>query len=162
MESKREKTTMKKIFIVFLGILCISMFGSWAIVTSMEDNNDNKNSKASVNSNDYTNTFTNVYGTATTICVHSGCTNYIASSGNTNCCVSHSNKCLNCGKYIDEDAMYCLSCLTESVKSSKKSNGCEYKKSNGEICGAKVGSHAPLCDKHFKELDDVYNSLLGN
>ncbi len=35
--------------------------------------------------------FTNDYGTATTICAHSGCTNYIASSGDANCCTTHSN-----------------------------------------------------------------------
>lgn len=61
--------------------------------------------------------FTNLYGTSTTLCAHSGCTNYIASSGDTNCCVLHSRKCLNCGKYIDEDALYCISCLAEAASS---------------------------------------------
>lgn len=59
--------------------------------------------------------FTNKYGTATTICAHAGCNNYIASSGDTNCCRTHSNKCLNCKKYIDEDAMYCMTCLTSAL-----------------------------------------------
>ena len=58
--------------------------------------------------------FTNKYGTSTTKCAHSGCNNYIASSGDTNCCTKHSRKCLECGCYIDEDAMYCLKCLTNA------------------------------------------------
>ena len=67
--------------------------------------------------------FTNKYGTQTTKCAHSGCNNYIASSGDTNCCVVHSNKCLDCGKYIDEDAMYCMDCLTKASKQSNSSYG---------------------------------------
>lgn len=55
--------------------------------------------------------FTNKYGTPTTICAHAGCYNYIAPSGDTNCCTVHSNRCLQCGKYIDGDAMYCIDCL---------------------------------------------------
>ena len=60
--------------------------------------------------------FSNKYGTSTTKCAHAGCNNYIASSGDTNCCATHSNKCMNCGKYIDEDAMYCMSCLSKAIK----------------------------------------------
>ena len=55
--------------------------------------------------------FTNAFGTPTTKCAHSGCNNYIAQSGNTNCCETHSNKCLECGIFIDEDAMYCMNCI---------------------------------------------------
>lgn len=55
--------------------------------------------------------FTNKYGTATTRCAYDGCSKYIASSGDTNCCVSHSNKCLNCKCYIDSDAAFCMDCL---------------------------------------------------
>ena len=59
--------------------------------------------------------FTNKYGTSTTRCAHSGCSNYIASSGDTNCCTTHSRKCLNCKCYIDEDAMYCMTCLKNAL-----------------------------------------------
>jgi len=55
--------------------------------------------------------FTNEYGTPTTKCAHAGCNNYIASSGDTSYCVKHSRHCLECGKYIDEDAMYCIDCI---------------------------------------------------
>lgn len=55
--------------------------------------------------------FTNRYGTASTKCAHTGCTRNIASSGDTNCCATHSNRCGNCRCYIDEDAMYCMACL---------------------------------------------------
>ena len=58
--------------------------------------------------------FTNKFGTPTTKCAHSGCNNFIASSGDTNCCEEHSNKCADCGKYIDEDAMYCMDCLKKA------------------------------------------------
>lgn len=59
--------------------------------------------------------FTNAYGTATTRCAVSGCYDYIASSGDTNCCTRHSNKCLECRKYIDGDAMYCMSCIASAL-----------------------------------------------
>ncbi len=55
--------------------------------------------------------FSNKYGNASTRCAHPGCSNYIASSGDTNCCVVHSKRCRECGCYIDEDAMYCMDCL---------------------------------------------------
>ena len=60
--------------------------------------------------------FTNKFGTPTTKCAHSGCNNYIASSGDTNCCEKHSKKCADCGKYIDEDAMYCMDCIEKASK----------------------------------------------
>ncbi len=62
-----------------------------------------------------TGSFTNKYGTSTTKCAHPGCSNYIASSGDTNCCTIHSNRCGTCGKYIDEDAMYCLDCIADAL-----------------------------------------------
>ena len=74
------------------------------------------------NSSDNEDGFTNKYGTPTTKCAHSGCGNYIASSGDTNCCESHSNICLECYKYIDEDAMYCMDCLTEAIQESGSGN----------------------------------------
>lgn len=58
--------------------------------------------------------FTNKYGTRTTKCAISGCNNYIATSGDTNCCTTHSRKCLECRKYIDSDAMYCMDCIRKA------------------------------------------------
>ncbi len=55
--------------------------------------------------------FTNKFGTPTTVCEHSGCSNYISSTGDTNCCTAHSKKCADCKKYIDEDAYMCIDCL---------------------------------------------------
>lgn len=55
--------------------------------------------------------FTNKYGTAGTRCAYNGCNKYIAASGDTNCCITHSNKCLNCGCYIDYDATFCMDCM---------------------------------------------------
>lgn len=65
------------------------------------------------------NTFTNKFGTPTTKCAHSGCNNYIASSGNTNCCTVHSNKCAECRCYTDEDALFCLDCLENALDKLK-------------------------------------------
>lgn len=65
---------------------------------------------------DHGENFRNKYGTYDTICAHPGCSKYIAQSGDTNCCVVHSNRCGNCNCYIDEDAMYCMSCLESALK----------------------------------------------
>ena len=85
--------------------------------------------------------FTNKYGDRTTKCFVSGCNNYIARSGDTNCCTTHSNKCLECHCYIDRDAMYCMSCLSGALggnSGSSKSKSCY-------ICGdsaySKYGSY---------------------
>lgn len=69
------------------------------------------------------NSFSNSYGTSKTKCAHNGCNNYIASSGDTNCCTTHSRRCLKCKKYIDEDALYCMSCLSSAVDSATSSSG---------------------------------------
>lgn len=121
--------------------------------------------------------FTNKYGTATTKCAHSGCNNYIASSGDTNCCTTHSNKCLDCKKYIDEDAMYCMSCLTDATTKSSKSSSSSNKKSStnskksssgGKSSGSGAGGYdmPNASDKSFsdyvKRVDpELYDSLFG-
>ena len=104
--------------------------------------------------------FTNSYGTATTKCEHNGCNNTIASSGDTNCCVVHSNKCLNCGKYIDEDAVFCMDCIRgEFSRDTSVSGGCKYKYFDGTVCGEKTNNSSTLCDKHFNELKETYDSI---
>lgn len=59
--------------------------------------------------------FTNKFGTAKTKCAHSGCNNYIAKSGDTNCCTTHSRRCIDCNCYIDEDAMWCIACIEKAL-----------------------------------------------
>lgn len=82
----------------------------------LEKNHDsNKNVNSGSNSNSSTPSFTNKYGSPTTKCYISGCNNYIATSGDTNCCTKHSNRCLNCNCYIDSDAMYCMKCLSDAL-----------------------------------------------
>ena len=118
--------------------------------------------------------FTNQYGTPQTICAHSGCNRTIASSGDTNCCTVHSAKCLNCGKYIDEDAVFCMDCLTKSVTkssgnsssgntSSKGSSGskCHYKEGDTEVCSNTCAPGSNFCSYHKQLLDDIYSSLTG-
>ena len=118
-------------------------------------------------------TYTNKYGTPTTKCAYPGCSNKIASSGDTNCCVTHSNKCLNCRKYIDGDAMYCMSCLTSaaSKKSSNSVSGssgksaknkCSYKQGGKEVCSSPRASGSNFCSYHTQYLNDAYDSLFGH
>ena len=59
--------------------------------------------------------FSNKYGNQNTKCAHAGCTNTIACTGDTNCCVKHSNRCGECYCYIDEDAMFCMSCIKGAI-----------------------------------------------
>ena len=70
--------------------------------------------------------FTNKYGTATTKCAKAGCNNYIASSGDTAYCTTHSNRCLECNKYIDGDAMYCMDCITKAASDIRKDKSSSY------------------------------------
>lgn len=142
---------------------------------SISIDQDSKSDSAQDSKSSTKDSFTNEYGSATTKCAHSGCNNYIASSGDTNCCTVHSNKCANCGKYIDEDAMYCMDCLSSSIKSqtSDKSNQkttsndaggtgkCKYKEGGKYVCNNSA-TNGQLCQKHYKYLNDTYNSLVGN
>ena len=48
-------------------------------------------------------------------CAMSGCNRSAVTSGNSVYCAQHSNRCLNCNKYIDADAMYCMSCLRDAL-----------------------------------------------
>lgn len=108
--------------------------------------------------------FTNQYGTATTKCAHSGCENYIASSGDTNCCTQHSNKCLECNKYIDEDALYCLDCIEKAANEIKtEKHICEECSDEGiySMTGLS-GKTEYYCYKHYKELEDMMEKILGN
>ena len=90
--------------------------------SSSESSYFSSKSHSSTYSNSKSSNFTNAFGTPTTKCAHVGCNNYIASSGDTNCCTVHSNKCLECNKYIDEDAMYCISCLKKAADQVQKDN----------------------------------------
>lgn len=54
---------------------------------------------------------------------------------------------------------------TSSVKSgsyggTSKTNTCTYTYSDGSVCGAPCNHHKGLCDRHFNELNDTYNSLI--
>ena len=74
-----------------------------------------KKSNGSSDSDNTSDTFSNKYGTSLTKCAISDCENYIAKSGDTNCCTAHSNKCAECYCYIDSDAMYCMDCISEAL-----------------------------------------------
>ena len=113
--------------------------------------------------------FTNKFGTPTTKCAHPGCNNYIASSGDTNCCTTHSNKCAECGKYIDEDATYCMDCLTKAAKkvnsSSRKCDktGCSNNASQTLTVTQPTGESETfyLCSSHYSEYKSFFNSKKG-
>lgn len=175
--------TIVMTLIVMMLVGCSGSSSSSATATSSETSStksysSNSSSKISSSSS----SFTNKYGTATTKCAHSGCNNYIASSGDTNCCITHSNKCLKCKKYIDEDATYCMDCLTKaSSKSSSSSSYGGYSKSSsssssfssggagkckykvgGEYVCSKPATIGGFCKEHYDYLNDAYNSLFGN
>jgi len=124
---------MKK-FLAFLTalVLCVSVCGCGSSsdynynTPTDSDDDDGYAYAATGGNNSYDNSssyFSNDYGTSTTKCAKSGCSNYIASSGDTAYCVSHSNKCLECYCYIDGDAMYCMDCLTAAANGNSSSNG---------------------------------------
>lgn len=111
--------------------------------------------------NDYSGTnvpFTNQFGTSTTQCAHIGCDNYIANSGDTNCCTEHSNRCLDCNKYIDEDAYWCISCLVEAADPT-----CEEcsKDATYSIKGIS-GQTEYYCADHYNEMKELLEWLENN
>lgn len=169
---------MRKSFllVLFSALLILSACGNTNInptddsYTSSTDTKSNSTEYAT-DSKTYS-TFTNKYGTSTTKCVVAGCDNYIATSGDTNCCVAHSNKCLECKAYIDGDAMYCISCI-ENVASSKSSqssskssnsssNTCKFKEGGSYVCSSKAVSGSSYCSYHKNYLEDAYDSLFGD
>ena len=87
---------------------------TWKLCNECYDEFNKKDN--SYNNNYSYSSFTNKYGTSTTKCAHSGCSNYIASSGDTNCCTTHSRRCIECSCYIDEDANWCIDCLTGALQ----------------------------------------------
>ncbi len=166
---------MKKSFSLILVVLLVAttLFGcsqssptSTPVETIIEKTSTNSSTQSSTVS------FTNKFGTATTICAHSGCNNYIATSGDTNCCTTHSRKCLECDDYIDEDATYCMSCLKDSSKpstnlnslpsnsnSSSSSSGGEYWcMGKNDTCKNKTSDPLDLfcssCDKNNDNVED--------
>lgn len=173
---------MKKILaFIFSMVICLS-FVACSSGNSTASKSTSSSGFANTANSGYSSTssrksFTNKYGTETTKCAHSGCNNYIASSGDTNCCASHSNKCLNCDSYIDEDAMYCMSCITKSSngasssssnnKSSSASsassskNKCHYKENGEEVCNSSCQSGSNFCSYHTKYLNDIYDLFTG-
>ena len=180
---------MKKLFALILAaVMCVSAAAcssvdgdtsSPAVSSAVTADTSGGTSAKSTSGSAAGVSFSNEYGTATTKCAHSGCDNYIASSGDTNCCTTHSNKCLECGKYIDEDAFYCISCLTNAAGkstsgsssnkggnsysgSSSSSSKCHYKEGGKEVCNSPCESGSNFCSYHTKYLNGIYNSLGGN
>lgn len=116
--------------------------------------------------------FTNKYGTSTTVCAHSGCTDYIASSGDTNCCQTHSNKCGECGKYIDEDALFCVECILKASSSASTNSSSSSSQTSSPMCEkcSKKGTHSIegfngtpeyYCDDHWEKLMGFASVITG-
>ena len=49
-------------------------------------------------------------------CAMSGCEAYAVTSGDSVYCEQHSERCLNCGCYIDYDAIFCMPCIEDAIK----------------------------------------------
>ncbi|MBQ7119639.1 MAG: hypothetical protein IJO09_05445 [Oscillospiraceae bacterium] len=108
-----NNTVIKVVFSILFAaffVICAIVFYNLLSVASTDSQSTSSGSGAASSS------FSNAYGTPDTVCVVSGCNKKIASSGDTNCCTSHSNCCGECGKYIDGDAMYCMSCIKDAIK----------------------------------------------
>lgn len=130
---------------------------NWHYDESVKKSDEETDNETEVN-------FTNAYGTPTTKCAHAGCNNYIASSGDTNCCTTHSNRCLECGKYIDEDASYCVSCIEKAAKGAiSEKHTCEEcgKEASYTITGI-TGQTEYYCYTHYKEMQKMYDNLFGD
>lgn len=141
--------------LALLTVFLIALIGcsnqSEAHPTITEPANKLSNSGTNKNHSNTSTPFTNKYGTATTKCAHSGCNNYIARSGDTNCCTTHSNKCLDCKKYIDEDAYYCVSCIAEAA--TPTCEACS-KKATYSIKGI-TGQTEYYCTTHYNEMKEL-------
>jgi hypothetical protein len=61
------------------------------------------------------NGFDGVGGSSGRTCAQPGCSRSAVSSGDSVYCSSHSNRCGNCGCYIDADAMFCMDCLRDAL-----------------------------------------------
>lgn len=58
--------------------------------------------------------FSNNYGNESTICNYKDCDNTIAPIGNTNCCLTHSNRCNGCEGYTDANSLFCMDCIEDA------------------------------------------------
>lgn len=54
--------------------------------------------------------YSNVYDKQWVKCSHAGCNLEIALTGDSSCCTIHSQKCLECGKNVTENNVYCREC----------------------------------------------------
>ena len=139
--------------------------------TDIESSSEKKANESSSKPKETSTSFTNAYGTASTKCAHPGCNNTIASSGDTNCCTVHSNRCLECGKYIDEDAMYCLSCLADAAESNDNEDysssyddsdvGYSYDSSDPYYSSNDHDGDGKISDEEFQDaINDYMDDLL--
>lgn len=115
-------------------------------------------SKTDSSNSDTSTPFTNKYGTPTTKCAHTGCYNYIATSGDTNCCTTHSNRCLDCNKYIDEDAYWCVSCIAAAA--TPTCEACS-KDATHTITGI-TGQIEYYCTEHYNEMKELLEWMENN
>ena len=79
-----------------------------------------------------------------------------ASSGDTNCCTVHSSTCAKCGRYIDEDATWCMKCLTSAAsgtKSSSDSSSSSSSSSSGTESYYCMGKHNTCPNKTYSPWD---------
>lgn len=163
---------MKKFILVAIMILCVVFLNSCGSESYESPSNAATSTYSSTDKSSGSNKSNNVgsvsggQSSSSAICAHSGCTNKVA-SGDTVYCSAHSNKCLNCGKYIDEDALYCMSCLKESIssKSSDKkysdSYGSSYSNDKKGYYGTD-GYYNPTDEELEQAIKDAENWLKDN
>lgn len=158
-----HKKKGKKLFIVSIALILIGVlliFGAF-VAESKETTFDIKQRKIEIygdakafSERFQEENFSNKFGTMSTKCVHPDCDMNIVTSGDSNCCIIHSNRCGNCNCYIDGDAMYCMDCMTGALsnKNSSSNNKCY-------MCGAdayyKYGSY--YCCSNCIEIVNAFS-----
>ena len=162
---------MKKFLLVTIMMMCVVFLNSCGSETYEPTSNSPASTYnptyQSSNSSKSNNVgaVSGIQSSTSNVCAHSGCTNKVA-SGDTVYCSMHSNKCLNCGKYIDEDALYCMSCLKDSVssKNSKNNYSSSYSSSYSNEKGyyGSDGYYNPTDEELEQALKDAEEWLKDN
>lgn len=51
--------------------------------------------------------------------------------------------------------------FSNNSSSYSSSGKCQFKYSDGSVCGRSTNKYNGLCDEHFNQLNDTYNDLIG-
>lgn len=99
-------------------------------------------------------------GSYSRTCAKSGCTNKAVTSGDSVYCSTHSNRCGECGCYIDGDAMYCMSCISDALTGSSYTGSSNKNNSNKGAGGYDMPNPGESFSDYVQRVDpDLYDSI---